>query len=87
MVSTDCYMVQYVQSAAIYFLHLHIIMTKHVILYLWNGTEIEDTLVLNVFHVCEYIRDMKQVEHWSPGIEAMDGSGGTGGPGETDQIN
>ncbi len=23
-----------------------------------NGTEIEDTLVLNVFHVCEYIRDM-----------------------------
>ena len=30
----------------------------YIILYLRNGTEIEDTLVLNVFHVCEYIRDM-----------------------------
>ncbi len=37
-----------------------------------NGTEIEDTLVLNVFHVCEYIRDMVQgIGHQE--IEAMGG--------------
>ena len=41
--------------------HAHpCIVQYNVMTYLWNGTEVEDTLVLNAWHVFEYIRHMLQ---------------------------
>ncbi len=50
------------------FEHVGITFSNMYILTSRNGREIEDTLVLNVFHVCEYIRDMVYVNKVESGL-------------------
>ncbi len=41
----------------------------HNLVHTWNGTEIEDILVLNVFHVCEHISSPKGIGY--PEIQGL----------------